>query len=68
MTEVHREVYLSAVMDAVFLEDRDTVVVALRNSNYLRLFSLAKLEVSAFLCMLNFARTRRQPYQYLYAS
>ena len=44
---MHREVYLSAVMDAVFLEDGNTVVIALRNSNYLRLFSLAKLEVGA---------------------
>ena len=45
---MHREVYLSAVMDAIFLDDGDTVLIALRNSNYLRLFSLAKLEVRAF--------------------
>ena len=39
--------YAAQVQAAVFLADGDTVVVAVRDSNYLRLVSAASLEVGA---------------------
>ncbi|BDA40712.1 hypothetical protein COCOBI_01-3650 [Coccomyxa sp. Obi] len=38
--QVHREQYTTAVTDAVLLPDKATVAVSLRNTNFLRLFSL----------------------------
>jgi len=43
--EVHREKCTSAVTDAALLMDNKTLAVSLRNTNYLRLFSIEKNEV-----------------------
>ena len=46
--KVHREQYTTAVTDAVLLPDKATVAVSLRNTNFLRLFSLETHRVRAW--------------------